>query len=139
MGEESRPDVALFAPDTRLVGFVEAKFWAVLTASQPVEYLRELEGATAPSVLVFLAPEKRLASLRAEVVERCRRAASGAASEGRYGRRVVGHDRVGTAAVCLIRASTPREALGSAMGLSPGAENQGGRCGRRRRAAAGGL
>lgn len=73
VGDESRPDLVLRDDAGRLLGFVEAKFWAGLTAAQPVEYLRRLTDAGG-GVLVMLAPERRLPSLRAEIAERCRAA-----------------------------------------------------------------
>ncbi|MFW6031300.1 MAG: hypothetical protein ACOC9T_01800 [Myxococcota bacterium] len=69
-GEESRPDLALLASDGSIVGFIEVKFWAGLTDAQPVDYLRRL--GDQGGCLLFLAPERRLPSLRAEIVERCR-------------------------------------------------------------------
>ena len=57
---------------------VEAKFWAALTQHQPGTYLdRLLVGgvhAGAPSVLLFVAPTKRLETLWAEL---CRRTVEG--------------------------------------------------------------
>jgi len=70
LGKESRPDLVLRGSDGAPVAFIEAKFWAALTESQPVEYLRRLE-ANGGGVLLFLAPERRLPSLRAEVRTRC--------------------------------------------------------------------
>jgi hypothetical protein len=70
---ESRPDVTLVGEDGRTIAYLEAKFWAGLTDAQPVDYLRRL-GAVNGQVLIFMAPERRLASLRAELLERCRAA-----------------------------------------------------------------
>lgn len=70
VGDESRPDLVLSAGDGRTIGYIEAKFWAALTGAQPVEYLRRLTGLAGGS-LVMLAPERRLPTLRAEVMERC--------------------------------------------------------------------
>lgn len=70
MSDESRPDVLLLDEKGTLVGYIEAKFWAALTASQPVEYLRRLR-ASGATVLVMLAPVNRLPTLRFEVIERC--------------------------------------------------------------------
>src|SRR5436309_1490815 len=72
VGDESRPDLILLGHSGETIGFIEAKFWAGLTPSQPVEYIRRL--ADHGGVLVMLAPEQRLATLRAEVMERCRKA-----------------------------------------------------------------
>jgi hypothetical protein len=71
IGEESRPDLMLHGDDGRTLGYVEAKFWAALTNAQPVEYVRRL-AAAGGGVLVLLAPERRLPTLRAEVIERLR-------------------------------------------------------------------
>ena len=56
------------------VVYVESKFWAGLTDSQPVGYLRRLrrEGGMG---LVVLAPENRVVTLWPELVRRCREAA----------------------------------------------------------------
>jgi hypothetical protein len=72
VGEESRPDLVLLGEAGETIGFIEAKFWAALTAAQPVEYIRRL--AAQGGVLVMLAPDQRLPTLRAEVIERCRQA-----------------------------------------------------------------
>jgi hypothetical protein len=72
-GDEGRPDIAMFGADGQLRALVEAKFWAALTDAQPVSYVARLEQAGG-GVLVVLAPEARLDVLRAEVLERCRRA-----------------------------------------------------------------
>ena len=61
-------DLMLHAADGATLGYIEAKFWAALTSSQPVEYIRRL--AESGGVLVILAPEQRLPTLRAEMLER---------------------------------------------------------------------
>jgi hypothetical protein len=66
---ESRPDLTCFDPGDKVVGFVEAKFWAGLTDSQPKEYLDRLEEAGGGTLLV-VAPEKRLPSLWTELLLR---------------------------------------------------------------------
>lgn len=49
---------------------VESKFWAGLTGSQPVDYLRRLpEGSD--GLLLFIAPSRRMASLWDELLRRC--------------------------------------------------------------------
>lgn len=66
----SRPDLVGTTPAGERVLYIEAKFWAGLTGAQPVSYLEavpETGGA-----LVFLAPEKRLATLWPELLRRCR-------------------------------------------------------------------
>jgi hypothetical protein len=89
-GDESRPDLILHREDGHVVGFIEAKFWASLTAAQPIEYLRRLaEGGG--GALVMLAPERRLPSLRAEVMERCSVASIGVEPSGLWTLRGGGH------------------------------------------------
>lgn len=73
VGDESRPDLLLLGDSGQCLGYIEAKFWAALTAAQPVEYIRRLSDAGG-GVLVFLAPERRLPTLRLEVLERLRAA-----------------------------------------------------------------
>jgi hypothetical protein len=51
----------------------EAKFWAGLTDNQPVTYLERLQDVTG-SILLFIAPQKRLATLWPEIVRRCQNA-----------------------------------------------------------------
>ncbi|MFO0683936.1 MAG: hypothetical protein U0234_17925 [Sandaracinus sp.] len=80
-GDESRPDIAMFSADGKLRGLIEAKFWAALTDAQPVDYITRLDEAGG-GVLVVLAPEARLDALRAEVLERCRRARPETAIDG---------------------------------------------------------
>ena len=70
LADGKRPDVLLLGIDGQRVGFMEVKFWAGLTEAQPVNYLNALHDST-QEVLVFLAPARRLASLRNELVERC--------------------------------------------------------------------
>jgi len=83
-GDESRPDIVLLGEGAKVLGYIEAKFWAALTAAQPVDYLRRLaEGGG--GVLVMLAPERRLSTLRAELVERCRGAALAVEERGAMG------------------------------------------------------
>ena len=50
---------------------LENKFWAGLTANQPVTYLESLEKYPAPTVLMFVAPSRRLAILWEELRRRC--------------------------------------------------------------------
>lgn len=68
VGEESRPDLVLLAEDGHRLGYIEAKFWAALTAAQPVEYVRHLMESA--GTLLVLAPERRLPTLRLELRER---------------------------------------------------------------------
>jgi len=46
---------------------IEGKFWASLTDNQPIGYLNELDNH---GVLLFLTPDRRLASLKAEISSR---------------------------------------------------------------------
>lgn len=72
-GDESRPDIVLLGADGAVIGYIEAKFWAALTAAQPVAYLKRLAETRANGGLLFmLAPDRRLETLRTEIVERCR-------------------------------------------------------------------
>lgn len=50
---------------------LENKFWAGLTANQPVTYLESLEKYPGPTVLLFVAPSRRLATLWEELRRRC--------------------------------------------------------------------
>jgi hypothetical protein len=51
----------------------EAKFWAGLTDNQPISYLERLKKETG-SILLFITPQKRLATLWPEIVRRCQNA-----------------------------------------------------------------
>lgn len=70
VGEESRPDVLLYAEDgEKPLGYIEVKFWAAFTEAQPAEYVKRLTQAGG-GVLVILAPDRRLPILRPAVIER---------------------------------------------------------------------
>lgn len=71
--DANRPDVLLVGEAGSRVGFVEVKFWAGLTDAQPVAYLKAL-ALTPSSVLVVLAPARRLPALKNEFQQRCRSA-----------------------------------------------------------------
>lgn len=62
------PDLACLDRDGEKHVLIEAKFDARLTKNQPVQYLRHLP-ADRPSVLLVVAPERRLKSLWAEMTE----------------------------------------------------------------------
>ncbi|VAW65113.1 hypothetical protein MNBD_GAMMA08-2505 [hydrothermal vent metagenome] len=62
-----RPDITGLDNDGNKVVIIEGKFWANLTENQPVNYLNELSGE---GKLLFLAPEKRLSSLKLEIEKR---------------------------------------------------------------------
>ena len=65
------PDLACFDRDCTVVAFIESKFWAGLTAHQPVTYWERLPDDR-PAVLLFLAPDYRVVhgSLWNELVDR---------------------------------------------------------------------
>jgi hypothetical protein len=65
--DNSRPDLVGMDVDGKCCLSVEVKFWAGLTAAQPVAYLNAMPGA---GVLLFVAPEARLAALWAELRRR---------------------------------------------------------------------
>lgn len=54
-----RPDMWGFDDSNTPRVFVENKFWAGLTENQPVSYLELLRKTPAPSILLFVVPEKR--------------------------------------------------------------------------------
>ena len=67
------PDLACFDGDGAVVALIESKFWAELTAHQPVTYWERLPDDI-PAALLFLAPEFRIdqGSLWDELVDRLR-------------------------------------------------------------------
>lgn len=62
-----RPDVTGLDADGHKPVIIEGKFWANLTPNQPNNYLKELP---ANGKLLFLAPDQRLSSLKAEISRR---------------------------------------------------------------------
>lgn len=74
--ERARPDLAGFdgRGDERVL--IEAKFWAGLTANQPMSYLERLPDQQ-PSALLFVAPAARVESLWAELRRHVSESASG--------------------------------------------------------------
>jgi len=56
--ENIRPDMWGYDNDSPRV-FIENKFWAGLTAHQPVSYLEKLAEYTQPSILLFIVPDAR--------------------------------------------------------------------------------
>lgn len=70
--EGSRPDLTIHDTDGHVRVFVENKFWAPLTEAQPVSYLRSLPEYP-ESALVFVVPEKRVATVWQELKERCKK------------------------------------------------------------------
>ena len=67
------PDLACFDADGTVVALIESKFWAELTAHQPVTYWERLPDDR-PAVLLFLAPDSRVVqgSLWNDLVDRLR-------------------------------------------------------------------
>jgi hypothetical protein len=64
------PDLVGRDVEQRQRVLVEAKFWAGLTANQPVTYLRRLP-ADEPGILLFLIPGMRFTTLWPELARRC--------------------------------------------------------------------
>lgn len=62
-----RPDITGLDDDGNKAIIIEGKFWANLTENQPVNYLKEIKDK---GRLVFLAPEKRIYSLKNELEKR---------------------------------------------------------------------
>lgn len=66
---EARPDLTIFDSDGQHRVFVENKFWAGLTDSQPVQYLAALPDDL-PTGLVFVVPEQRIPNAWSELKRR---------------------------------------------------------------------
>ncbi len=62
-----RPDVTGLDQDGNKIIIVEGKFWASLTENQPCGYLEEI---TDDGCVLFLAPDKRIHSLKIEIAKR---------------------------------------------------------------------
>lgn len=62
-----RPDVTGLDANGKKVVIIEGKFWANLTDNQPANYLTELGNG---GKFLFLAPDRRIESLRAEIKKR---------------------------------------------------------------------
>lgn len=69
-GDNVFPDVEGVALDGTAPALIEAKFWAGLTESQPLGYLKRF-AATRPGILAFVAPAKRFQTLWPEILGRC--------------------------------------------------------------------
>jgi hypothetical protein len=69
IGDESRPDLSVFDKSDQLMAFIEAKFWAGLMVTQPVDYLQRLVERRG-QVLLFVVPEARIDSVWAELEKR---------------------------------------------------------------------
>ena len=65
------PDLTIEDSEGRRRVFIENKFWANLTRTQPVGYLRALPGGT-PSVLLFIVPKPRMTDVWRELKSRCK-------------------------------------------------------------------
>lgn len=68
-----RPDITGLDSNGEKTVIIEGKFWANLTSNQPNNYLKELADN---GKVLFLAPEKRLNSLQAEIDKRIDKPAS---------------------------------------------------------------
>lgn len=81
VGEDrERPDIVGLDPENTPRVIIEGKFWAGLTAHQPLTYLESLP-PTSPGALVFAVPEARLEVLWREVSSRVKQAGFGLAEE----------------------------------------------------------
>ena len=67
--ERARPDLTGKDEQGRNIVLIEAKFWAGLTDNQPNTYV-DMLASQVPSVLCFLAPQQRMASLWPEICNR---------------------------------------------------------------------
>ena len=65
--ENGRPDVTGLDKDGNKKIIIEGKFWANLTDNQPTNYLKELANG---GKILFLAPDKRVVSLKLEIDKR---------------------------------------------------------------------
>lgn len=65
------PDLVGKDSEEQKVLIIESKFWAGLTPNQPVVYLKQLPQGKS-GVLLFIAPVKRIFSLWAELLRRCK-------------------------------------------------------------------
>ena len=74
--DNERPDLVGFDEHDRECVLVEAKFWAGLTANQPLTYLERLPESD-PSALLFVAPAARIESLWTELSQRVSESTSG--------------------------------------------------------------
>src|SRR6202011_647329 len=64
-----QPDIMGRDENGRVVLIIEAKFWASLTANQPVEYLQHINSS---GLLLFISPEVRLQELWSQLLLRAR-------------------------------------------------------------------
>ncbi len=68
--DQARPDLVGIDSEGRQPIIVEAKFWAGLTDNQPITYIKRLPKEI-DSLLVFIAPATRFATLWSELKKRC--------------------------------------------------------------------
>ena len=68
---DTRPDITIDDADGVIRAFVENKFWAGLTAQQPVDYLKALPEDRL-TALLFIVPEQRIPTVWSELKKRCR-------------------------------------------------------------------
>jgi len=69
--DQSQPDLLVIDEEGDPVLIIEAKFWAGLTANQPVAYLRRLVPGK-PGLLAVVCPGMRLATLWEKLESRCK-------------------------------------------------------------------
>lgn len=65
------PDLVCYDDKRKPIVIVESKFWAALTENQPLSYLKLLKDDV-PSILLFLAPSKRVLLLWNELATICK-------------------------------------------------------------------
>lgn len=82
--KSARPDMVGKDAEGKPVLVIEAKFWAGLTDQQPVAYINALPEDRG-AILLFVAPEKRFATLWPELVRRCTEAGLEIAMEAQGG------------------------------------------------------
>ncbi len=68
--EGARPDLLALDRSGAVVACIEVKFWAGLTANQPVGYLNSSQFAGRPGRLLVIAPDERLPTLWPELMRR---------------------------------------------------------------------
>ena len=78
---DARPDMCGLDASNAVHVLIENKFWAGLTANQPVEYVRSLADCTTPSVLLFVVPEARQETVWIELERRLDKASISRAYE----------------------------------------------------------
>jgi hypothetical protein len=112
IGDSSRPDMRGCGGEGHIHVFVENKFWAGLTANQPVSYLRILAECTPPTILLVVGPEARKETLWRELGRRLADNKISAANDS-----FAGIFRVATTSAGPILALTSWKALLDALEL----------------------